>query len=274
MAGQLWKQFSGSTMDNAGPLIDILALRGGGVISIVGGGGKTTLMERLAREIQARGETVLVTTTTRILLPRGERPGRVIISGQTGTVLERAKDLLSESRRVTAASAYVSSDNKLIGFRAEQIDELKQGNLFDWIVVEADGARQLPLKAPATHEPVFPPSSRWVVAVVGLDAIGRPLTEEWVFRSRLFAEITGLAPGTAITEESVAAALIHENGLMKDCPAGALKYVFLNKAETEDRRLKGRQIARILQERAPMKLERVIIGALEWETEPMECHDW
>ena len=206
-------------------------------------------------------------------MPRSERPERVIISGQTGTILERAKDLLSESGRVTAASAYVSSDNKLLGLRAEQIEKLQQGSLFDWIVVEADGARQLPLKAPATHEPVFPPFSRWVVAVVGLDAIGCPLTEEWVFRSRLFAELTGLAPGAAITEESVAAALIHENGIMKDCPAGASQYVFLNKAETEDRRLMGRRIAHILQEKAPLKLERVIIGALEWETEPMECYD-
>jgi probable selenium-dependent hydroxylase accessory protein YqeC len=259
-------------MDNATPLTEIMALRGGGVISIVGAGGKTTLMERLASEILARGETVLISTTTRILMPRNEPPERVVISGQIGAVLERAKDLLSASGRVTAASAYVSSDNKLVGFRPEQIEELEQGNLFDWILVEADGARRLPLKAPATHEPVVPCSSRWVVAVAGLDAIGRPLTEEWVFRSRLFAEITGLAPGAAITEESVAAALVHEKGIMKDCPAGAIKYVFLNKAETEDRRLMGRRIARILQEEKRMRPERVIIGALEWETEPLEWY--
>lgn len=254
------------------PLMDILALRGGGVISIVGGGGKTTLMERLAREILVRDETVLVTTTTRILMPKGESPERIVISGQTGAVLERAKNLLRASGRVTAAGAYLSSDNKLVGFRAEQIEELEQGNLFDWILVEADGARHLPLKAPAPHEPVVPLSSRWVVAVVGLDAIGRPLTDEWVFRSRLFAEIAGLALGSAITEESVAAALVHENGIMKDCPAGALKYVFLNKAETEDRRLMGRQIAHILQEKVLRRPERVIIGTLEWEAEPLECY--
>lgn len=254
-------------------LVDILALSGGGVISVVGAGGKTTLMERLAREILVRGETVLITTTTKIMMPRGERPERVVISGQSGEVLELAKDLLSASGRLTAASAYLPSQDKLVGFGAAQIEELEQGNLFDWILVEADGARRLPLKAPAPHEPVVPSSSRWVVAVVGLDAIGRPLTDEWVFRSRLFAEITGLTPGAAITEESVAAALVHEKGIMKDCPAGALKYVFLNKAETEERRLTGRRIARILHEQGPMRLERVIIGALERETEPLEWHD-
>ena len=254
------------------PLADIMALRGGGVISIVGGGGKTTLMEHLAREILVRGETVLVTTTTRIMMPKGERPERVVISGQTREVLRLAEALLSVSGRLTAASACLPAEDKLIGFRATQIGELEQGNLFDWILVEADGARHLSLKAPAPHEPVVPPSSRWVVAVVGLDAIGRPLTDEWVFRSRLFAEITGLAPGAAITEESVATALIHEKGILKDCPADALKYVFLNKAETEDRRMRGRRIAHILQEKGLMRPERVIIGALERETEPLECY--
>ena len=259
-------------MDDATPLMDLLALRGGGIISIVGGGGKTTLMECLAREMLVRGETVLVTTTTRILRPGGELPERIIISAQPGAVLERAQDLLLASGRVTAASACLASDEKLAGFRVEQIEELKQGNLFDWIVVEADGARRLPLKAPGPHEPVVPLSSGWVIAVVGLDAIGRPLTDEWVFRSRLFAEITGLPPGAAVTEESVAAALVHEHGIMKDCPAAALKYVFLNKAETADRRLRGRRIAHILQEKKRMKLERVMIGALEWETEPLEYY--
>ena len=75
-------------------LMDLLALRGGGVISIVGAGGKTTLMERLASEILAGGETVLVTTTTKIMIPRGEGPERVLVSQDAGEILNMAKDLL------------------------------------------------------------------------------------------------------------------------------------------------------------------------------------
>jgi len=254
------------------PLLDILTLRGGGVISIIGAGGKTTLMERLAREIIIRKETVLTTTTTKIMMPKGESPDRVIISDQISEVLNRAKDLLSVSGRLTAAQAFLTTEDKLLGFRAAQIGELEQGNLFRWILVEADGARHLSLKAPAPHEPVIPSSSHWVIAVVGLDAIGRPLTDEWVFRSRLFAEISGLELGAAITEESVANALVHEKGIMKDCPDGALKYVFLNKAETEDRRLMGRRITHLLQGKGWQRPKRVIIGALERETEPLEWH--
>jgi probable selenium-dependent hydroxylase accessory protein YqeC len=61
-----------------------MVLRGGGVISIIGGGGKTTLMERLAREILVRGETVLVTTTTRIMMPRGSHLRPDPRSSETG----------------------------------------------------------------------------------------------------------------------------------------------------------------------------------------------
>ena len=42
------------------------------VVSLVGGGGKTSLMFALASELRAEGMSVLVTTTTRILDPRDE----------------------------------------------------------------------------------------------------------------------------------------------------------------------------------------------------------
>ena len=254
-------------------LMDLLALRGGGVISIVGAGGKTSLMERLASEILAGGETVLVTTTTKIMMPRGEGRERVLVSRDTGEILNMAKDLLFPAGRLTAAREYLPEQDKLVGFSAAEIGELEQGRLFNWILVEADGARRLPLKAPASHEPVIPPSSRWVIAVVGLDGIGKPLTEEWVFRSRLFADLTGLAPGAEITEESVAAALVREKGILKDCPLTALRYVFLNKADTEKRRVIGSRIAHLLRARGFRQPGKVIVGALEREAEPLECYD-
>ncbi|MDP2663369.1 MAG: selenium cofactor biosynthesis protein YqeC, partial [Dehalococcoidia bacterium] len=223
-------------------LFDSLRLRGGGVISIVGAGGKTTLMERLARDIQERGETVLVTTTTKILMPSGGPADQVVIARKAGDVLKQARLLLSKYRRLTAARSYLSQQDKLVGFPVEEIIELEQGDLFRWILVEADGARHLPLKAPGPHEPVIPPSSHYVIAVAGLEAIGRPLTDEWVFRSRIFSEITGLPPGAGVTAQAVAVALSHEAGIMKGCPAGARRSVFLNKAETDGRKEQGREV--------------------------------
>jgi len=249
----------------------IFALQGGGVISLVGAGGKTTLMFRLAAEIASSGETVLTTTTTKILMPRADQSPRVIISPDVEDVLAEAKLLLSQERRhLTAARAHIAAQNKLQGFENGDIGELYRSGLFSWIIVEADGAGQRPLKAPAAHEPVIPHCSRWVIALVGLDAVGQPLTEEWVFRSRLFADLTGLAPGARITEQSIAAALSSEAGIMKGCPPGALRYIFLNKAETTERKEAGRRIAGFLKAQGGIRPDRVIIGATERELETFE----
>ena len=48
-------------------IADLLGI-GPGVTALVGGGGKTTLMMTLARELRSRG-SVIVTTTTKILRP-------------------------------------------------------------------------------------------------------------------------------------------------------------------------------------------------------------
>lgn len=257
----------------AASLRNILGLREGGVISIVGAGGKTTLLFALAHEIAAAGETVLTTTTTKILLPTKEQSSQVIISAHPQEVLEKAGPLLNVHRHITAGRAHIPSQNKLAGFEAGDICKLEEEGLFRWILVEADGAKHRPLKAPAAHEPVIPSCSRWVVAVIGLDAMGQPLTEEWVFRSRLYGTLTGLKPGARITEHSVALALSHEQGIMKGCPPGTSRLVFLNKADTEDRRETGRKIAGLLREAGGIRPDGVIIASLREKREPPEYFD-
>ena len=47
-------------------LVDALGITGGDVVALVGGGGKTTTMFRVAREIVEAGGRAISTTTTRI----------------------------------------------------------------------------------------------------------------------------------------------------------------------------------------------------------------
>jgi probable selenium-dependent hydroxylase accessory protein YqeC len=254
-------------------LCEILGLVGGGVVSIVGAGGKTTLMFTLAREIAAAGETVLTTTTTKILMPSRELSPQVIVSPHPDGILEKARSLPGGLRHATAGSDLMLPENKLAGFTADDITKIDEAGLFRWILVEADGAKHRPLKAPAAHEPVIPARSRWVIAVIGLDAPGQPLTEEWVFRSRFYGKLTGLTPGDRITERSIASALSHEEGIMKGSPRTASRLVFLNKADTESRREAGRRITGFLREVNGMRPDRVIITSLREGTESPEWYD-
>ena len=74
-------------------LRDGLLLRGGGVVSLVGAGGKTSLMFKLARELSTAGETVLTTTTTKIYTPSPQQSPWVITSESVTNILDQAGDL-------------------------------------------------------------------------------------------------------------------------------------------------------------------------------------
>jgi len=137
---------------------------------------------------------------------------------------------------------------------------LKAARVFDWIIVEADGAAGRPLKAPAAHEPVIPPCSGWTVGVVGLQALGQPLIDPWVFRMDAFARLTGLAPGAAVSAEAVAAACGHEQGLFKGAPADCRCLAFLNRADSSDRKAAAARIAALIQRTGGSKVRRVIAG--------------
>ncbi|MGD8444111.1 MAG: hypothetical protein PVI94_11495, partial [Desulfobacterales bacterium] len=73
-----------------------LMLEGGGVVSLVGGGGKTTLMFKLARELSMTGESVLTTTTTKIFEPSLDQAGGVILSDSVTNILDRAGEMLDK----------------------------------------------------------------------------------------------------------------------------------------------------------------------------------
>ena len=142
------------------PLRQALMLEGQGVISLVGAGGKTSLMFKLAHEISEAGDSVLTTTTTKILNPTPRESSNLIVSDSVDSIIHNAAELLNNNQlHVTVAASRVLPENKLIGLQPEVIDTLAQTKLFRWIIAEADGAARKPLKAPADHEPVIPGST-------------------------------------------------------------------------------------------------------------------
>ncbi len=116
---------------------------------------------------------------------------------------------------------------KLKGIDPSWVPALRQD--FDLVLVEADGSRQLPIKAPGPHEPVIPAGTDLVVGVLGLDGLGRPMDGQTVHRPERFAAITGCAAGAPIGWEHLAALLRHPEGLWKG--ASAARALLLNKAD-------------------------------------------
>ena len=247
-------------------LIRALGLEQARLISLCGAGGKTTLMFSLAREFVAAGERVLVTTTTKIA--RDEAEGRLSFAATSAEqVLRNACQLLPESgpERAGLVIAYseVSTDGcKLIGFAPELVDELAQAGRFDRILVEADGSARKPLKAPAAHEPVIPSATHAIIIVAGINGLGQPLSEDSLFRANIWSRLSGLALGAPVNAESLARNVIHPDGLARGGPAKAHTTLFLNQADTPERRAEATRVAGFLATAPTNTVERVVIGCL------------
>jgi molybdenum cofactor cytidylyltransferase len=102
------------------------------------------------------------------------------------------------------------------------------------LLIEADGARRLPLKAPDDHEPSIPGFVDCVVVVAGFSGLGKPLTPEWVHRPKIFSALSGLQPGEIVTPEALVQVITHADGGLKNIPPQACRIALLNQADTPE----------------------------------------
>jgi molybdenum cofactor cytidylyltransferase len=188
---------------------------------------------------------IFVSTTTHFALDQLSLADRIIRIDNSTDIEEAITGLDSgvilligdETRdhRVTGLSehslALVNSYSKSRGF-----------NLF----IEADGARLRPVKAPANHEPEIPAFVDGVIVVSGLTGLGKPLSEDWVHRVKLFSELSGLRPNDQISVEAIEHVLRHPGGGLKSIPPGARRYCLINQADTAQLQAQGSRIAKSL----------------------------
>jgi len=111
------------------------------------------------------------------------------------------------------------------------------------MLIEADGSRQLPLKAPAEHEPAIPDFVDTVVVVAGLSGLGKPLTSEWVHRPELFASLSGLVSGDIISVDALAKVLTSPSGGLKGIPPRAQRILLINQVDILELQAMALQLA-------------------------------
>lgn len=234
-------------------IVECLTMESDRVISIVGGGGKTSLMFYLAHALQQKGLRVISTTTTRILKPTSRQSAEVILFAHErfGQTLQQC---LGRYGHVTVAQSLLEGGDKLQGLTCHELGDILDHTPVERMVIEADGARQLSFKAPGENEPVVSERTDSFIGVIGLDIIGKPLVEEYVFRAELVSALTGQRLGTEITPLTVARLTIHPQGLLKGCPGKARSTVLLNKTDIAGGREKGLAVmaaARVLEGKKP-----------------------
>ena len=242
------------------PLIDALSLGSNEIIALTGGGGKTTMMFALAEELCARGSKVITTTATKIFEPARDQAPVLIIEADQGKAMASVKEGLLQNGHVTFAT-HRYPEGKIGGVDPHLIERMAQELLVDHIIVEADGAKGLPLKAPGEHEPVIPPATTLLIPIIGIDAVGKPLNEETAFRPERVAKLTGARLGDPITPHLIASLIVHPQGLCKGVSRGVRIIPFINKVETTEGLHGARAVAQEVLEKGD-EIKRVVLGRL------------
>lgn len=258
----------------------------GHVVSLVGGGGKTTLLYALSAYCTAKGWRVLTSTTTHIRKP--VNVPWIAVSEEEKTASLECESININKKAQCENTAWENAGKYrdrlwqqgtyvVAGTPAphEKLTSLPEPIRSEWIsdaditFLEADGAKCLPCKFPAAHEPVILPQSDIVLAVAGLSALYRPLGEV-CFRAELAIEAWNrdvceygdaaypkegkrllkevpISKDTSLTPELLAWLLGSENGARKDI-SGRSFFVVLNQADTPERREDGRKVLDILKQ--------------------------
>jgi molybdenum cofactor cytidylyltransferase len=195
-------------------------------VAFVGAGGKTTAMFQSARGFSS---TVLVTVTTHLAVDQLALADHHIFEDQISNL---------EIHMPPGVSLITGSEDgntgRTLGVSLLNLEYLltlaEKQNIP--LLIEADGSRQHPCKAPASHEPPIPDFVDTVIVVAGLSGLGQPLTNEYVHRPEVFASLSGIELNAPITPAALTQVLMHPTGGLKNIPAGARRLVMLNQADT------------------------------------------
>jgi len=220
------------------------------LVAIVGGGGKSSLAFALARHLPGRN---VVTTTTRIFAAQMSLADRFCTTATAGWQAELdgfARELLVVGR---------IEGERAFGVERDVPRRLLAHPRVDRVLVEADGSRMRPVKAPAEHEPVIPDGATHVVAVAGIDALEAPI-EASAHRPERVAAITRRAAHERLDPEALARLLTSNAGGRKAVPDDARFAILLNKVETPERRAAAQVTAAAAC--ATGRVDRVAMGAL------------
>jgi probable selenium-dependent hydroxylase accessory protein YqeC len=161
------------------------------VITVIGSGGKTSLIWRLAQH--GRHRKTLVTTTTRMFFPPQE-------AGLYDYLLD-AQGIQRGSFRPTPGISLAGTRDEVSGKYGSLPPALLESLVpwFDQILIEGDGSRMLPLKAWAAYEPVVPPYTTLTIGMLPLWPVGLPVSADIIHRLPLFSALTGAQPGDLLS---------------------------------------------------------------------------
>lgn len=241
-------------------VFEALSLEPYKMVSIIGGGGKTSLMFSLAKELKDKGKKVAVTTSTHIMRPS-------LTDGIADDLVinpdEQAVEQAFKSNKVVV---FGNNSEGKIGSPDEMFFEYIE-KYADFTLVEADGAKMLPFKAPREHEPIYPQNNEFTVIVAGLTAIGKPIKEK-CHRANLLCNIINKSESDILTPKDMAEVITSPNGQLKNLNNLNKVALVLNQADNKELVNIATEVAKIVLNKTGIK---TVITTLNQDIKVKKC---
>lgn len=158
------------------------------IIAVVGSGGKTTLIKKLASRYHSEGKTVLITTTTHMFIEED-----TLLTDDTAAIIHAIKE-------TGCVMAGIPDGEKISPLSRKTFDAVCA--CADVTLVEADGSKHLPLKYPNEKEPVIPDNTDRIIVVWGPHGLGQRVGSA-CHRPELVMDCLGIGDDTLMTREHV-----------------------------------------------------------------------
>lgn len=145
------------------------------IISIIGAGGKTTLLYALG-DILSKKNKVILTTTTKMYYPSHLKDSQILLENDINKLYEKDKALVFLGSK---------DGNKIKSLNHKFLIEAL--SLYDQLIIEADGAKMLPIKIKNEQEPVILKGCNCVIQVIGLSCLNQKI-KDVLFRYKIACE--------------------------------------------------------------------------------------
>lgn len=195
------------------------------IISVIGAGGKTGLIEILSEELSERGICHDIMTTTHMWPMKTGKYGRQL--GDIGI------------------------DGKVVPLKEEQIRAALAKHRL--VLIEADGSKGLPCKAPEAWEPVIRKESTHVFAVIGASCLGEQILD-CCHRPERVMKLLNCSGGHRLTLEDLAVLALDKNGFYKNVSENQTYGIILNQVDDEGMYQQVKRLKNLLRNRG---MERI-----------------
>ena len=204
-------------------LFDIVDIDKDDIVTVVGAGGKTSLINYLAKHYQI-DHKILVTTTTKIYKPDNEFKYSMYL---LDNITKATNVLLDIKNGIVVCGQYINDEEKIVGIGFEELDRITPK--FDLSLIEGDGSKRKKIKGWNNNEPVVYPSTKKTIGILDITSYDMDINEVNIHRLDELKKITNINKNEKINFDNLCDIVLNDNGMFKN--AMGENVLFINKVE-------------------------------------------